>query len=179
MSTEGISNIQRCQWSCIWVVCTYATEIYSYPNEWMCDNEKSQSLCSPIGLLLDNAPSHGLIREWSNVRVIFLPPNCTSVFQPIDQGSATYGPRAFSIRSASGLSNLKKRCVVGLCQSRSLIACLRINAKSAVFVCDHAMQETIRQQKPSYDLVWRLVSCTRTSSPCPAMHLCTHTGPLG
>lgn len=39
-------------------------------------------------LLVDNAPSHPLMEEInfdSNFRVMFLPPNCTAILQPMDQ----------------------------------------------------------------------------------------------
>jgi hypothetical protein len=39
-----------------------------------------------ILLFLDNATPHKAETEYSNVRLIFLPPNTTSVAQPVDQG---------------------------------------------------------------------------------------------
>ena len=38
-----------------------------------------------IFLLVDNAPSH-ITKEYSNIRVQYLPPNTTSKLQPLDQG---------------------------------------------------------------------------------------------
>jgi hypothetical protein len=37
-------------------------------------------------LLIDNAASHKVIREYRNVEVYFLPPNMTAAIQPLDQG---------------------------------------------------------------------------------------------
>ena len=39
-----------------------------------------------IALIIDNCPAHPTIGNLSNVRLIFLPPNTTSVSQPTDQG---------------------------------------------------------------------------------------------
>ena len=39
-----------------------------------------------IALIIDNCPAHPTIGNLSNVRLIFLPPNTTSVSQPMDQG---------------------------------------------------------------------------------------------
>ena len=39
-----------------------------------------------VALLLDNAPSHKMSAELTNVKVIMLPPNTTSHIQPMDAG---------------------------------------------------------------------------------------------
>ena len=39
-----------------------------------------------ILLFVDNATSHRMNAELSNTKVVFIPPNCTSVLQPMDQG---------------------------------------------------------------------------------------------
>jgi len=36
--------------------------------------------------LLDNCPSHNIPNEFSNIKLVFLPANATSVLQPLDQG---------------------------------------------------------------------------------------------
>ena len=38
-----------------------------------------------IALIIDNCPAHPTIGNLSNARLIFLPPNTTSISQPIDQ----------------------------------------------------------------------------------------------
>ena len=39
-----------------------------------------------IALLIDNWPAHPSASDLTNVQLIFLPPNTTSVLQPMDQG---------------------------------------------------------------------------------------------
>ncbi|XP_023228548.1 tigger transposable element-derived protein 4-like [Centruroides sculpturatus] len=37
-------------------------------------------------LLVDNCPAHPILENLKNIKLVFLPPNCTSVLQPMDQG---------------------------------------------------------------------------------------------
>ena len=37
-------------------------------------------------MLVDNCPAHPVIQGLRAVELLFLPPNCTSVLQPMDQG---------------------------------------------------------------------------------------------
>ena len=39
-----------------------------------------------VALIIDNCPVHPEIENLSHVKLIFLPPNTTSVIQPMDQG---------------------------------------------------------------------------------------------
>ena len=39
-----------------------------------------------IALLIDNCPVHPSVSDLTNVRLVFQPPNTTSVLQPMDQG---------------------------------------------------------------------------------------------
>ena len=39
-----------------------------------------------IALLIDNCPAYPSVSDLTNVQLVFLPPNATSVLQPADQG---------------------------------------------------------------------------------------------
>lgn len=48
-------------------------------------NSKLISTNKKFFLLLDNCPAHPKV-DLSNIKLVFLPPNSTSVIQPLDQG---------------------------------------------------------------------------------------------
>ncbi|GFU05565.1 tigger transposable element-derived protein 1 [Trichonephila clavipes] len=60
---------------------------------WFCDCfvPEVEKYMTEVGLLfkvlliVDNAPGHPCV-EHPNVRIVFLPPNTTSIVQPLDQG---------------------------------------------------------------------------------------------
>ena len=55
--------------------------------EWVRELDgKFQKENRKIALIIDNCPAHPTIADLSNVKLIFLPPNTTSVSQPMDQG---------------------------------------------------------------------------------------------
>ncbi|XP_037801949.1 tigger transposable element-derived protein 4-like [Penaeus monodon] len=39
-----------------------------------------------IALIIDNCPAHPTLSNLTNVQLVFLPPNTTSILQPMDQG---------------------------------------------------------------------------------------------
>ena len=54
---------------------------------WLTEiNQKMVIEKRKILLFVDNATPHRISQEFSNLQVVFMPPNCTSVLQPLDQG---------------------------------------------------------------------------------------------
>lgn len=51
----------------------------------------------PVYLIMDNAPSHGVLRE-DGVTVLCLPPNTTSIYQPLDMGIISAVKRRYKSR---------------------------------------------------------------------------------
>ena len=55
--------------------------------EWVRDlNKKFESEKTKVGLIIDNCPAHPIINNLSHIKLLFLPPNTTSVSQPMGQG---------------------------------------------------------------------------------------------
>ena len=55
--------------------------------EWVRDiNEDFQVEGRKVALIIDNCPAHPIIENLSHLKLVFLPPNTTSVTQPMNQG---------------------------------------------------------------------------------------------
>ncbi|KAF0718814.1 Aste57867_1471 [Aphanomyces stellatus] len=63
-----------------WMTSTIFFEWVSKFNDEMAGQDRK------VLLLVDNAPSHKVVSEFSNVDVCFLPPNTTAFLQPLDAG---------------------------------------------------------------------------------------------
>ena len=63
-----------------WMVIDLFQEYLHELNQKMAEEDRK------ILLLVDNAPSHVMDEELTNIKIKFLPKNTTSVFQPLDQG---------------------------------------------------------------------------------------------
>jgi hypothetical protein len=56
-------------------------------NDWLIDfNTEMKKKKRKILLLIDNCTPHNEPPKLDNIRVEYFPPNCTAVFQPLDQG---------------------------------------------------------------------------------------------
>ena len=54
---------------------------------WLHDFDREMLLKGrKVLMLVDNCPAHPVIQGLRAVELLFLPPNCTSVLQPMDQG---------------------------------------------------------------------------------------------
>jgi hypothetical protein len=54
-----------------------------YVSKW---NNELRRKNRKILLLVDNCPEHPHIQDLSNIKLVFLPPNATSILQPMDMG---------------------------------------------------------------------------------------------
>ena len=72
--------------------CTYKNSLNAWMTSeifqhWLSEvNQKMVEQHRKILIIVDNATCHRTTREFSNIKLVFLPPNCTSVLQPMDQG---------------------------------------------------------------------------------------------
>lgn len=72
----------------------YPVQYYSNKSAWMTESIFNHFLMKfnlsmsgrNVILLIDNASSHKVSRQYANINVRFLPPNMTSKIQPLDQG---------------------------------------------------------------------------------------------
>ena len=56
-------------------------------SSWLSElNSRDGFAKTPYTFFVDNATSHRMNAELSNIKIVFIPPNCTSGLQPMDQG---------------------------------------------------------------------------------------------
>ena len=58
-----------------------------------------------VVLVLDNCPSHKIVNKYSYIEIVYLPPNVTSVFQPMDMGIIVSLKRKYKTRLVLKLLN--------------------------------------------------------------------------
>ena len=91
MFVIGKSKAPRCFKNVASLPCRYRSQTKSWMDstlseEWVRELDlKFQKENRKIALIIDNCPAHPTIADLSNVKLIFLPPNTTSVSQPMDQ----------------------------------------------------------------------------------------------
>ena len=72
--------------------CEYKSQKKSWMNyeifeEWVCKlNRRFRADDRKIALIIDNCPAHPSISNLTNVQIVFLLPNTTSILQLMDQG---------------------------------------------------------------------------------------------
>ena len=86
------SKTPRCFKNVTSLPCRYRPQQKSWMDstlfeEWVREiNRKFQRENRKIAMIIDNCPAHPDVQDISNVTLLFLPPNTTSVSQPMDQG---------------------------------------------------------------------------------------------
>ena len=104
----GNSKTPSCFKNVTSLPCRYRSQKKSWMDstlfeEWVRELDvKFQKENQKIALIIDNCPAHPTIANLSNVKLIFLPPNTTSVSHPMDQGvikclQAFYCRRLFNL----------------------------------------------------------------------------------
>ena len=92
MFVIGKAKNPRCFKNIKKLPCRYRSQRKSWMDsvlfeEWVRDvNKKFQAEGRKVALIIDNCPAHPIIENLSHVKLVFLPPNTTSVSQPMDQG---------------------------------------------------------------------------------------------
>jgi len=88
----GKSKKPRCFKNVKHLPCEYKSKKKSWMNseifeEWVRKiDRKFRADDRKIALIIDNCPAHPAIPNLTNVQLVFLPPNTTSILQPMDQG---------------------------------------------------------------------------------------------
>ena len=92
MFVIGKSKAPRCFKNVTSLPCRYRSQKKCWMDstlfeEWVRELDvKCQKENRKIALIIDNCPAYPTIADLSDVKLIFLPPNTTSVSQPMDQG---------------------------------------------------------------------------------------------
>ena len=92
MFVIGKAKKPRCFKNIKTLPCRYGAQKKSWMDdvlfeEWVRDLiKKFVSEKRKVALIIDNCKAHPIIDNLSNIKLVFLPPNTTSVSQPMDQG---------------------------------------------------------------------------------------------
>ena len=88
-----------------------------------------KNLCFKVLLVLDNASCHSKELDHPNVKIVFLPPNCTSLIQPLDQGIIQtfkmYYTRQFFQTIFDSLENDENKTLIQVWKEFSILDCIR------------------------------------------------------
>lgn len=84
---RALKNVPLNRLPATWTSNKKAWMTRSIMTDWLLDMDKRMGFQKrKILLFLDNAGSHHRELNLKNIKIIFLPPNTTSVCQPLDQG---------------------------------------------------------------------------------------------
>lgn len=92
MLVIGKSKNPRCFKNVKHLPCEYKSQKKSWMNseifeDWLRKlDRKFRANDRKIALIVDNCPAHPTVANLSNIQLVFLPPNTTSILQPMDQG---------------------------------------------------------------------------------------------
>jgi hypothetical protein len=88
-----------------------------------------QNLYFKVLLVLDNAGCHNIELDHPNVKIVFLPPNCTSLIQPLDQGVIQtlkmYYTRQIFQTIFDRLENSENKTLTQVWMEFSILDCIR------------------------------------------------------
>lgn len=84
---RAFKNLNKDNLPVIWKSNTKSWMTSEIMNEWLENFDRKMGVQKrKILLFLDNASSHPKNNVYQNIKIHFLPPNCTSISQPLDQG---------------------------------------------------------------------------------------------
>ncbi|GFR29440.1 tigger transposable element-derived protein 1 [Trichonephila clavata] len=88
-----------------------------------------KNLYFKVLLVLDNADCHSIELDHPNVKIVFLPPNCTSLIQPLDQGVIQtlkmYDTRQLFHTIFDRLENSENKTLTQVWMEFSILDCIR------------------------------------------------------
>ncbi|CAK9810812.1 Tigger transposable element-derived protein 1 [Anthophora plagiata] len=88
-----------------------------------------KNLYFKVLLVLDNAGCHTIELDHPNVKIVFLPPNCTSLIQPLDQGVIQtlkmYYTRQFFQTIFDRFENSENKTITQVWKDFSILDCIR------------------------------------------------------
>lgn len=102
----------------------FESEIRKWDKRLLKENRK-------ILLLVDNCPAHSVVPNLTNIKLVFLPPNVTSVLQPMDQGVIRNFKAHFRRLLVLLLIELREKSVKNICDVKiSVLEAIRLMSDS-------------------------------------------------
>jgi hypothetical protein len=113
---------------------------------------RDKNIYFKVLLILDNASCHQIKLEHPNVKIVFLPPNCTSIIQPLDQGIIStfkmhYTKKAFQV-IFSRLERSENRSLIEVWKEFSILDCVEIVNATCVEIKPSTLNACWKQLLP-------------------------------